>query len=175
MFMKNTNTNYQRMPWNTDCCNTAYSSKMQKRKSYFLDKTVTIVGCVSRQKGQTKFLLNQSGPGPIKELATLFSPHNLAPHSDYQKNLPGPLEITVGDHKQKLWIMICCQTLLKRVLLAPVQGLKTGDLVLSLLTLAAREGSINFIHSDPTSNCNPLRTRAFFPHLEKILSPSTSW
>ena len=46
-------------------------------------------------KGQNKFLLNQSGPGPTEELAILFSPHNLAPHSDYQIDLTGPLEITV--------------------------------------------------------------------------------
>ena len=34
--------------------------------------------------------------------------------------------------------------------------------MLSLLTLSAREGSTNFVHSDPASNYNPLASRASF-------------
>ena len=44
--------------------------------------------------------------------------------------------------------------------------------MLSLLTQAAQEGSINFIHSDPASNCNPLRTRSsFFPEGKNSFTP----
>ena len=104
----------------------------------------------------------QEQPGPTEELATLYSPYGLAPHSDYQIDLAGPMRVKFGNSKKKVWILIACQTLLKRVLLAPVESLTTTHLVQSLLTLSAREGSISFVHSDPASNVWPLATRSTF-------------
>ena len=95
--------------------------------------------------------MHQLLAGPTEELATLLGPANVAPHSDYQINLTGPFNVQFGT-SHKVWVLVACQSLFRRVLPAPVRGLHTEELVMSLLTFAAREGSINFVNSDPASN-----------------------